>query len=172
MEATHREFWKAVDMYLNYEVSNCGRVRNATTGKILKPYLNNNGYYYVSLSKDKKVKKFYIHRLVAAEFIDNLDKKPNVDHIDHDKTNNCINNLRWVSQSQNGMNRKKQVPPSSSNYKGVFFHKQNNKWRAHLKRDGVRQYLGSYDNEIDAARAYNKAALGIFGEYALLNEID
>lgn len=59
------------------------------------------GYLRVSLSKDNKVKRFLVHRLVAYCFIDNVDDKKCVNHIDGDKENNHVSNLEWVSYSEN-----------------------------------------------------------------------
>jgi hypothetical protein len=60
---------------------------------------------------------------------------------------------------------------AASIYRGVSYAKSNKKWRAALTYKGVRHYLGQYDTEIEAAEAYNKAALRLIGDYALLNEI-
>lgn len=59
------------------------------------------GYLRVSLSKDNKVKRFLVHRLVACCFIDNVDDKKCVNHIDGNKENNHVSNLEWVSHSEN-----------------------------------------------------------------------
>ena len=83
-----------------YQVSNCGRVRNSKTSKILKPYLTR-GYYRVSLYNDSGRKCKLIHRLVAEAFIPNLHHKPAVNHINGCKTDNNISNLEWVSASEN-----------------------------------------------------------------------
>ncbi len=165
----NNECWRNISGYLNYQVSNVGRVRNSFTGNILKP----NGYrkyYSVCLYNDKKRKDFQIHRLVAQEFIDNLDGKPCVDHIDHNVLNNCVNNLRWVSKSQNAMNMKKHKN-TLSKYKGISFHKGNAKWMVRICKDGREKYLGNFDNEKQAAARYNEEAIKLFGEHALLNEI-
>ncbi len=130
MFPANQEIWRSIDGYTNYEVSTHGRVRNATTARILKPGILKNGYHYVNLCKDGIVKFSYIHRLVAAEFIDNPDDKRLVDHINHDLTNNCVSNLRWVSRSENGMNQVKQQN-ASSKYKGVSFDKRFNKWQGY-----------------------------------------
>ena len=124
MELSNRENWRSVNLYLNYEVSSVGRVKNVNTGKMLKPYLGSNGYYIISLCSNGNVKKPKIHRLVAQAFITNLECKLLVDHCDGDKTNNCVSNLRWATKSENNMNHKPQQTTKHSKFKGVSFHKQ------------------------------------------------
>lgn len=82
-----------------YWVSNLGNVKSKF--KQLKPCINKDGYYVVSLCKENRVKTFSIHRLVALHFIDNPDNLPQVNHKDECKTNNCVTNLEWCTQQQN-----------------------------------------------------------------------
>ena len=164
------EEWRSINGYLNYQVSNIGRVRNSTTGIILKPVVINTGYFKVTLSIEGSRKQLLIHRLVAQEFIDNPTGKANVDHINHNVKDNTISNLRWVSQSEDGMNQRKQQHTSSP-YKGVSFNKRKNKWHAYIKINGTRKHLWFFLREKEAAAKYNEAAIELFGEYAYLNEI-
>ncbi len=99
---TKDETWRTLDENQNYEVSNFGRVRNKRNDYILKPILKTNGYSCVSIKIDfEKYKCFSIHRLVAKYFIPNPLNKPNVNHKDFDRSNNCVDNLEWVTQSEN-----------------------------------------------------------------------
>ena len=104
------EVWKSIKDYEGlYEVSNLGRVKSFNyrgTGKekILKNIECNNGYLTVGLTKDRKQKFFFIHRLVAEAFIPNLDNKPCIDHINTIKTDNRVENLRWVNHEENNNN--------------------------------------------------------------------
>ena len=168
MFPTNREIWKRIDGYANYEVSNFGRVCNATTERILKPNPIGGGYLAVGLCKEGGRKTHPIHKLVAHEWLDNPDGKRCVDHIDGDKINNHSNNLRWATHSENGMNRKKQSN-SSSTYKGVHFYKPLRKYVAYFTINRHRQHLGYFETEREAAGAYNKAATEHYGDFAKLN---
>nr|DAH20480.1 MAG TPA: homing endonuclease [Caudoviricetes sp.] len=96
------EIWKSINGYENYNISNKGNVKNITTGKILKPGDNGKGYKHVMLyDKTHKGKTIMIHRLVAKIFIPNPNNLPQVNHIDEDKTNNCVENLEWVTSKDN-----------------------------------------------------------------------
>ena len=91
-----QEVWKDIKNYEGcYQVSNLGRVRNKI--KILSPQISNCGYLRIML----KNKHYSIHRLVAEAFIPNLENKPQVNHIDGNKTNNYVTNLEWVTASEN-----------------------------------------------------------------------
>lgn len=113
------EIWKDIEGYEgHYQVSNTGEVRSLpraveyvkgythrNDGRILEKVVLDNGvgkrYYIVSLSKDNKVKRYRIHRLVASAFIPNPENKPQVNHIDGNKFNNNVENLEWVTVREN-----------------------------------------------------------------------
>ena len=84
-----------------YAVTPEGDVYGYKRKKFLKPGVNKNGYMYVYLSKDNKLKKHYIHRIVAMAYIPNPENLTEVDHKDNNKTNNCVNNLQWLSHKDN-----------------------------------------------------------------------
>jgi hypothetical protein len=76
-------------------------------------------YFFVQLRKEKIRKKCRIHRLLALQYIDNPDNLPEVDHIDRNRTNNCISNLRWVSRIENQNNKKSNLSNLSEEEKEI-----------------------------------------------------
>jgi hypothetical protein len=90
-----------------------------------------------------------------------------IDHIDGDGLNNRRDNLRYVTKGQNRMNMKNVNPFSSSKFKGVTLFR--NKWMAQLRYNDKHYYLGVFHGEIDAARAYDKKAIELFGVFARPN---
>jgi hypothetical protein len=100
---TQEEEWKAIaECNGQYYVSSWGRVKSFKHGKerILKHWIVK-GYVFVQLSKNNKQKSVSIHRLVANAFIMNPLKKTSVNHKDGNKTNNCIDNLEWMTHKEN-----------------------------------------------------------------------
>ena len=98
------EIWKDIKEYEGlYQVSNLGRVKSLKYGKerILKPTTNKGNYLLVILYKNKKMKTYYIHRLVALTFLPNPQNLPEINHIDEDKTNNCVDNLEFCDRKYN-----------------------------------------------------------------------
>lgn len=97
------EKWKVVEGTNEMlEVSNMGRLKsNLRDGRILKPTADKKGYLRLRMTINKKRFSFKVHRLVAINFIDNPLNKPQVNHIDGDKTNNKVENLEWVSNLEN-----------------------------------------------------------------------
>ncbi len=92
-----------------------------------------------------------------------------VDHINHNGLDNRRANLRAASQAQNNVNRRKQTGTYSSKYKGVIFSKRDRKWQAYIMQKGKHYFLGSFEDEEAAARAYDQKAKELFGQYACLN---
>lgn len=100
------EIFKDIEGYEGrYKVSNLGNVystpKDGKPNRLLKQEVLTLGYKRVSLSKDGKVKRFVVHRLVAQTFIPNLENKPVVNHIDNTPSNNRVDNLEWCTQQEN-----------------------------------------------------------------------
>lgn len=95
------EVWKIMKEHSNYEVSNLGKIKNKTTGRIRKTSINNKGYEQFIVYIDKKPKTFYVHRVVANNFLENLNNLPEVNHKDENKLNNRVDNLEWCDGCYN-----------------------------------------------------------------------
>lgn len=111
-----------------------------------------------------KYKKVYMQKVV-----NNTPDGMDTDHINRNKLDNRKSNLRSATRGQNNANRPKILKKCESRFKGVALDKRNGIWRAEIKDNGVRKYLGVFKTEEDAAIAYNEAAKQIFGEFAILN---
>jgi len=163
------EEFKPVDGFDNYLVSNFGNIKNSKTNKILKLINNSEGYKVINLFKNKKVKMFRVHRLVAIAFLENPDNKPKVDHIDNNPSNNNVKNLRWATSSDNSCNRGKQKN-NTTGFKGVSFNKKTNKYRALININGKLKHLGYYESVENASKAYEEKAREIHGEFYYKNK--
>ncbi|WNO24238.1 endonuclease [Enterococcus phage SSMH01] len=115
------EEWKDIKGYEGlYQVSNFGRVKSKHRGseRILKAGTTRLGYLNVCLCKNNQIKNFKVHRLVAKAFILNPDNKPEVNHIDEDKTNNIVSNLEWCTRKEN-INHGTRTERSSKKVKAI-----------------------------------------------------
>jgi len=126
----------------------------------LKWHLSN-GYAKHSYRKLGKVNSLYLHTLLTG--------LARVDHRNGNRLDNRRENLRPANDSQNQANRKKKLGTTSA-YKGVCWHVSSEKWKAYIGPNS-RNYLGLYESEIDAARAYNAEAARVYGKFAKLNAV-
>ena len=117
-----------------------------------KKYILINGYKYLQLNFQGKRKNYYGHRIVAHAYLglDIENPKIFIDHINRDKLNNNVCNLRIVTHQQNQFNR---------NAKGYYWGKRDKKWIAHIQLNSKNIYLGSFDLEEDASKCYQSAKL-------------
>jgi hypothetical protein len=164
------ENWRAISGYPAYQISDLGRVRSTEDWRILHLCMSKQGYYQISLSHNKKSRTHLVHRLVATEFIENPADKPCVDHIDRCKLNNFAVNLRWCTSSENNANRSKRAN-ATSQFVGVNWAKHQKKWRSRINIQKKYIHIGYYSDEREAARAYDRKALELYGEFANINGI-
>ena len=123
--------------------------------------------WYVRTTIGKQA--IYMHQLVLPSPL----KELTPDHINGNTLDNQLNNLRLATKTQQRANRKKAISiTTASKYKGISWNNKNKKFYARIRQNGHQINLGYFKNEIDAAKAYNKAAEKEFGEFARLNIIE
>jgi len=129
-----------------YQINRLGQVRNIaklagrTVGKILKPSFNTGGYAFVILSKDNIKKNHKVHRLLGIQFISNPENKPTIDHIDRNRSNNNIENLRWATHIENSNNCCNNITAEQKKINRINRIKRQNLWRS-AKREFLRILL-------------------------------
>ena len=126
-----------------------------------------NGYWQIGITTDKP-RKYYAHRIVYCL---QTGKDPIGLEVDHINGTGDPLALRIATPSENAYNIRKKQNTTSSRFKGVSWSKSCNAWIARIRKDNHLTYLGKFKNEIDAAFAYNKAAIEFFGEFASLNDV-
>ena len=160
-----KEIWKDIPEYEGYyQVSNLGRVKSlsrlrfnnggkfTSKEKILKAGTTD-GYFCVALSKNAKQKTFRVHQLMAMAFLNHTPCGLNlvVNHINFDRKDNRIENLELVTARENA--NKKHIK-SSSKYTGVCWDKSRSKWVSHITIDNKQKFLGYFNCELSASKAY------------------
>lgn len=116
------------------------------------------GYCKIQIGK----KSYRRNRLVYIMHYGDIPHKKVIDHINGDSTDDRIENLNAITQGQN-LQKKNKKPKSSSNFCGVHFCKKHNKWRATITVNKKQSHIGYFENEIDAAMAYNEKSLILYG---------
>ena len=128
------------------------------------------GYYRIqgkNYKKNWRVSPTKIHRLILGI----KDSKIRIDHINGNTLDNRKCNLRICTQGQNLYNLKVNRSNNTSGYKGVSWYNREKRWFAEISANNKKYCLGRFKNKIDAAKAYNIAALKYHGEYACLNPV-
>lgn len=95
--------WINILKNTNYSVNEEGKIKNNISGRIKKPSICKNGYFYVDLYDGNVRKKYTVHRLIAETFLPNPENKPCINHIDKNRKNNSITNLEWCNYSKNNV---------------------------------------------------------------------
>ena len=127
----------------NYKVNKLGQVINKH-GRLIKPHTGYNGYLGYNLVNNNGDRSFFsIHRLIGQHFIANPYNYPIIDHIDRNRTNNCISNLRWATYSMNSLNREK----SYCNDIGKNIIDYKNRWRVQIRKDNNMLYDKSFSKK-------------------------
>lgn len=145
-------------------VSDCDYTRVAAH----KWSLDKNGYAVRKIRVVTPDGRRIQRKILLHRFILNAPRGRDVDHVNRDRLDCRRENLRPATRSQNMAN----VPPrpgGHSRYKGVTWRDERKAWRAEIRVNGERRRLGSFATEIEAARAYDRAAHAAWGEYAFLN---
>ena len=135
------------------DVISIGRTINRKKGALKPVKLAVTGYMAVGLSRNGKTKKMLVHRIVATAFLGKSNKQ--IDHIDGNKENNALSNLRYCSARENATypNRSNFLK-FTSKYPGVHFKKESGKWVSRIRVNGKQKHLGSFLSEVDASNAY------------------
>ena len=124
-----------------------------------------NGYTARGVGGRKNRKTLLLHKEIMG-----TPKGMDTDHINGDKLDNRRENLRVATRSQNMANLPNPIN-NKSGYKGVIWYKRDSNWRAFIKVNYKQVHLGYFKDKVEAAKAYNLAALEKYGEYAFLNPV-
>ena len=146
--------WKEIENYPGYWVSTDGEIMSFITNKLLKTNCNNCGYKQLTLHKDNIQITITLHRLGAEAFIPNPDNLPVVDHINRNRLDNRVDNLRWSSYAENNINSKINIR-NKLGIKNISFSGKglNPKYQIQIKRPGKSLYIDYYDTLSEAIAA-------------------
>jgi hypothetical protein len=165
------EEWRQYEPYPCYWVSNLGRIKRLYKNgneKYLKPCVTKAGYLWIDLIRRPPRVRGNVNVMVATCFINNPEHKPYVDHINGDKSDNRVSNLRWATNSENQRNI---INPRSSNTSGCTgvcskrYQGKHTLWYAAITVAGNKIYLGYYHDYDDAVKARREAEIQYFGEF-------
>ena len=158
--------WKIVNEFPNYEINELGQVRNTKNNKILSQSLSSRGYYQINIGgKSRRT-----HRLLAIAFIENPNNLETINHIDGNKLNNSLDNLEWMSRSDNVIHSREElnkvpIPYSKSNKKHHLIGRTGNNSTRGIKvvaifPDGHKEIFGSARQA--GLKIFNSASKGVY----------
>lgn len=178
-----KEVWKDIPGYEKYYMASThGRIKSkdriinrfwgsfVREGKIMKQKSNHNGYSTIQLTKNGKQKRYMVHRLVAMAFISNPRDLPFINHKDEIRTNNCVSNLEWCTQSYNvsygNCITKRQVTQrnTNKNMKPVIAYNDENKLEFISIRGAARE-LNLHQSNIQQAIKNNTKCGNYYWKY-------
>ena len=164
--------WKRVEYpNLTFDRTTNQLIRN--NGKPLAICIDSKGYQYYGMNYNGKQQNIRIHRLIYWMYHPLTSFDLQIDHIDRNKINNDLSNLRLATYSENNCNKTKK-PNTSSKYKNVYWFKRGKKWQTAVKVNYKSSYIGIYDSQREAAIAYNNYIIqnNLVTEFRTLNIIE
>lgn len=147
----------------HYQINKNGEIYSVKRKIIMKQQQDKDNYFRIKLSKNNKKQFPHIHRLLAIQFIPNPNNYPLVDHIDKNKQNNKLNNLRWIDYSGNSRNIERKTKLGLPT--GVYISKK--KYAVNIRKNGKLTYIGSYNTIEEASKSYQneyKKLMSKFGD--------
>lgn len=128
-----------IPSYPNYQVTIDGKVKNIKTNRYLKPSLNTKGYQFITLCNNGKRKQKTIHRLMGDFFLENFYNYPTIDHINRNKLDNRLKNLRWASyKMQNNNQNLTTIQHTDNKLKQLHITKDRNTYRVLINNKKIR----------------------------------
>ena len=144
-----------IEKWPGYYISKCGKVFSTKRNRLLSTHITRNGYERVSLSFNNKSYKFFVHQLVVSAYIGERPvgqgSETHIDHIDANKKNNHVSNLRIINRRDNVTKEMPKLLGANQNRSG--------KYMAQIRVNGWLQYLGSYDTPEQAHSRYKVARM-------------
>lgn len=145
------EVWKPIHQFERYEVSDLGNIRRGN--KLLAPGLDTYGYRQINLYRDKTRYTRKVYRLVLETFNPNTESKPQIDHINRNRSDDRLENLRWVTASENCRNRE----GCDEDMVGIRWYPKNQTYMVRIMREGSEHYVGCRKSLEDAKQLRSDA---------------
>lgn len=155
----------------DYYASEDGDIYSMRSGKFIKQKNGKSGYKTFNVHRGSLNMTVRSNRAVASAWIGELDGSKEVDHIDGDKANNCVSNLRIVTRAENQRGFQSKRSDTSSRYRGVSLHKKSGRWGARIKFGTMRIRCGLHGTEEEAALAWNRMAKKLGFSNEAMNQV-